>query len=107
LSERWLGNPGTTYESLCGKGAKQIGFNDLDVESASFYACEDADLTLQLHNVLRPQVKEAESLENIYQLEINVSRVLTTIEINGVALDADALRQQSNDIGKQLNELEQ
>jgi DNA polymerase I-like protein with 3'-5' exonuclease and polymerase domains len=71
-----LGVKGTSYEQLCGKGAHQIGFDEVDLERATHYACEDADFTLRLHHVLRPEVRALASLEYIYQLEILVSRVL-------------------------------
>lgn len=107
LAERWLGRTGTPYEALCGKGAKQICFDEVEVEKASFYACEDADFTMQLHHVLRPQVAAEPGLESIYLLEIKASAVLTTIEHNGVRIDAGLLAAQSQEIGKQLHELEQ
>ena len=106
LGERWLGRVGTTYEELCGKGAKQICFDELDVETASHYASEDADFTLQLHQVLRPRIQQEKGLEFTYQLEIKASRVLTVIELNGVRLDAHVLAMQSHELGKQLLELE-
>ncbi|HLU14509.1 MAG TPA: DNA polymerase I, partial [Burkholderiaceae bacterium] len=106
LGERWLGRVGTTYEELCGKGAKQIGFDELDIETAAHYACEDADFTLQLHHVLRPRVQAEEGLERTYQLEVKASRVLSIVEINGVQLDAHALAMQSHELGLHMAELE-
>lgn len=106
LAERWLGRKGIAYEDLCGKGAKQIGFDEVDVERAAVYACEDADFTFQLHNVLRPQVAADTGLEFIYTLEVQVSSVLTTIERNGVAIDGKVLQAQSNELGGKLLELE-
>lgn len=106
LGERWLGRTGTTFEALCGKGAKQICFDEVAVDVAAHYACEDADFTLQLHNVLRPQVAAAEGLEAIYLLEIKASAVLATIERNGVGIDAHALAMQSHELGQQLLSLE-
>lgn len=106
LAERWLGRKGIAYEELCGKGAKQIGFDEVDVERAAVYACEDADFTFQLHNVLRPQVAADTGLEFIYTLEVQVSSVLTTIERNGVAIDGKVLQAQSNELGGKLLELE-
>ncbi len=107
LAERWLGRIGTPYEALCGKGAKQICFDEVEVEKASFYACEDADFTMQLHRVLRPKVAAEPGLESTYLLEIKASAVLTTIEYNGVRIDAELLVKQSQEIGKQLHDLEQ
>lgn len=107
LAERWLGRTGTTYEDLCGKGAKQICFDEVEVLKASFYGCEDADFTLQLHQVLRPKLEADPGLEAIYLLEVQVSNVLTTIERNGVAIDAGLLARQSHELGQQLLALEE
>jgi len=118
LGQQWLGRTGTTYEDLCGKGAKQIGFDEVDVQKASHYACEDADFTLQLHHVLRPQITAgqvgqteqetttAAGLETIYRLEMRASAVLTTVERHGVRVDAALLMQQSHEIAQQLADLE-
>ena len=106
LCERWLGRKGVSYESLCGKGAKQIGFDEVDVEQAAFYGSEDADFTLQLHTVLRPKIAADKKLETVYQLEVQVSDVLTTIERNGVMIDAQVLARQSHELGHQLHGLE-
>ncbi|MBV6306992.1 DNA polymerase I [Candidimonas humi] len=107
LAERWLGRTGITYEELCGKGAKQIGFDEVEIDKAGYYASEDADFTLQLHKVLRPKLAAEPGLEAIYHLEIRTSAVLTTIERNGVRIDAHALAMQSHEIGRQLLQLEQ
>src|SRR5690606_39499394 len=61
LCIQWLGLTGTTYEDLCGKGARQIGFDEAALDQAAHYAAEDADFTLRLHQVLLPKV-EAESV---------------------------------------------
>ncbi len=107
LGQRWLGRTGVAYEDICGKGAKQIGFDEVAVETAAHYASEDADFTLQLHEVLRPRIAQDEGLECIYKLEVQASAVLTTIERNGVRIDAKVLGKQSHEIGQQLVELEQ
>lgn len=107
LMARWLGLEGTPYEAICGKGAKQIGFAEVAVETAAHYACEDADMTLRLHQVLRPQIQAHEGLARIYQLELEASRVLTVIERNGVAIDSALLQQQSHALGLRLVQLEQ
>ncbi len=106
LGERWLGRGGVAYEDICGKGAKQIGFDEVEVEKAAHYACEDADFTWQLHQILRPRIAAEPGLERIYQLEIRCSDVLTTIERNGVKLDAHALAMQSHELGQQMLEIE-
>ncbi len=107
LAQRYLGRTGVSYEDLCGKGAKQIGFDEVAVDKAGHYAAEDADFTLQLHQVLRPMVAADEGLERIYQLEMQVSAVLTTIERNGVKVDAAELGRQSNKLGQEMLLLEQ
>jgi len=106
LSQQWLGRTGTAYEDLCGKGAKQIGFDEVEVAQAAHYASEDADFTLQLHQVLRPKVAEHAGLDAIYRLEIEASRVLTRVERHGVRVDAALLAQQSHEIAQELLRLE-
>lgn len=107
LSQRYLGRSGLSYEDLCGKGAKQIGFDEVAVDKAGHYACEDADFTLQLHQALRPRVAADAGLEFIYQLEMQVSGVLTVIERNGVRVDAQELARQSHKLGQDMLQLEQ
>jgi len=106
LCTQWLGITGTSYEDLCGKGARQIGFDELDLERAAHYGAEDADFTLRLHHVLYPLVQAEEGFRRIYALEIRTSEVLTRIEQNGVAIDAKVLAAQSHELGQQMIELE-
>lgn len=107
LSQRWLGLKGATYESICGKGANQIGFDEVDVETATQYACEDADFTLRLHHALFPQIEGVPSLKTIYDLECKVSKVLFEIERQGVLIDVQELAKQSHGLGLQLLAIEQ
>jgi DNA polymerase-1 len=107
LAQRWLGRSGVQYEELCGKGAKQICFDEVAIDAASHYAAEDADFTLQLHNVLLPKIDTDEKLKTVYAIEMPVSRVLTVIERNGVSIDSDELARQSHVIGQELMTLEQ
>jgi DNA polymerase-1 len=106
LSHRWLGQRGVTYEQLCGKGAHQIGFAEVAVDKASHYACEDADFTARLHQMLYPQVLAEADLKRIYELEIAASEVLFIIEREGVHIDAKELNRQSHEIGEKLLDLE-
>ena len=106
LCIQWLGLTGTTYEDLCGKGARQIGFDEVALDQAAHYAAEDADFTLRLHQVLYPQVQAESGLDDTYELEIRTSEVLTRIERNGVAIDAGVLASQSHELGSQMIELE-
>ena len=89
------------------QGRKQIGFDEVAVDKAGHYAAEDADFTLQLHQVLRPMVAADEGLNRIYLLEMQVSAVLTTIERNGVKVDAAELGRQSHKLGQEMLQLEQ
>ncbi|HQC28998.1 MAG TPA: DNA polymerase I [Methylotenera sp.] len=107
LSERHLGITPISFESVAGKGAKQVGFNQVTVEVAAEYAAEDADITLQLHEAMYPIIAADSKLEFIYsQIEMPVSEILFTIERNGVLIDANMLNSQSNEIGLKLVALE-
>lgn len=107
LSERHLGIRTISFEEVAGKGAKQVGFNQVTVEVAAEYAAEDADITLQLHEAMYPQISSDEKLNFIYsQIEMPVSNILFTIERNGVLIDANMLNAQSNEIGIKLVALE-
>lgn len=107
LSERHLGIKTISFEEVAGKGAKQVGFNQVTVEVAAEYAAEDADITLQLHEAMYPQIANDEKLNYIYsQIEMPVSDILFTIERNGVLIDANMLNIQSNEIGMKLVALE-
>jgi DNA polymerase-1 len=107
LAERHLGLQTIHFEDVAGKGAKQVSFNQVTVETAAEYAAEDADITLQLHEAMYPQIARDEKLSFIYNhIEMPSSACLFTIERNGVLIDADMLRAQSNEIGAKLVELE-
>ncbi|ADQ83588.1 DNA polymerase I [Methylovorus sp. MP688] len=108
LAMRHLGVQTITYEQVAGKGAKQVSFSQVALEQASEYAAEDADVTLQLHENLYPQVAEDAKLEFVYrQIEMPVLDILFTIERNGVLIDNDMLNRQSHEIGQKLMALEQ
>jgi DNA polymerase-1 len=107
LAKRHLGLETIHFVDVAGKGAKQVSFNQVTIETASEYAAEDADITLQLHDNLHPQVAKDEKLNFIYsEIEMPSMECLYTIERNGVLIDADMLNKQSNEIGMRLVELE-
>ena len=106
LAERHLGRSGIAYEDLCGKGASQIKFNQVDVAKAAEYACEDSDQTLAVHQVLWPQLQANEKLRFVYELEIKSSESLYRIERCGVLIDAPMLARQSGELGLRLLQLE-
>jgi DNA polymerase-1 len=107
LAERHLGRSGISYEDLCGKGAHQIPFAQVDVPKAAEYSCEDSDQTLDVHRVLWPQIEADAKLKFIYELEIASSEVLYRIERNGVRIDAPTLAKQSHELGQRIFALEQ
>ncbi len=106
LADRHLGRSGITFEDLCGKGAHQIKFNQVDIAKAAEYSCEDADQTLGVHDVLWPQVQAVDKLRFIYELEIKSSESLYRIERNGVLIDGPMLARQSGELGLRLVQLE-
>jgi DNA polymerase-1 len=107
LAMRHLGAKTITYEEIAGKGAKSVGFSQVALDQASEYAAEDADITLQLHETLYPQIKQEEKLDFIYsQIEMPSMEILFSIERNGVLIDSNMLNKQSNEIGLKLMELE-
>lgn len=96
------------YDQITGKGVNRIGFDQVDIEKATQYAAEDADVTMQLHQCLYPQIENDSRLDHIYrQLEIPVLDVLFEMERNGVLLDTRLLEIQSRELGEKLLALEQ
>ncbi|MBX9960995.1 MAG: DNA polymerase I [Burkholderiaceae bacterium] len=106
LAERHLGRSGINYEDLCGKGAKQIPFSQVDIARAAEYSCEDSDQTLDVHRTLWPRLQADEKLRFIYELEIASSESLYRIERNGVLIDAPTLSNQSHELGQRMLQLE-
>jgi DNA polymerase-1 len=107
LASRHLGLATIAYEDLCGKGARQIPFAQVDIERAAVYAAEDADITLRVHHVLHPQFADQPGLSRIYhEIEIPVRSVIWQIERNGVLIDSDLLARLSHDMGQKIMALE-
>jgi DNA polymerase I len=106
LAERHVGRKGLNYEDLCGKGAHQIPFSQVDVARATEYSCEDSDMTLDVHQVLWPRLQADDKLRFIYDLEIQSSEALYRIERNGVLIDAPTLAAQSHALGQRIVQLE-
>lgn len=108
LAERVLHLKTITYEEVCGKGAAQIGFDEVALDRATEYAAEDADITLRLHRALYPKVAEDDKLRYVYErIEMPTSIVLQKMERNGVLVDAERLARQSAELGQRLLALEQ
>ena len=107
LAARHCGLATISYDAVTGKGASRISFAQVDVARAAEYAAEDADVTLRVHQVLRPQLAAEPQLESLYRdLELPVAEVLFRIERNGVLIDAATLAQQSDELGRKIMTLE-
>ncbi len=106
LAERHLGRSGISFEDLCGKGASQICFDQVDIERAAEYACEDSDMTLDVHQRLWPKLEHDNELRFIYELEISSSEALYRVERNGVLIDAPTLAKQSRELGSRIVQIE-
>jgi DNA polymerase-1 len=96
-----------SFAEVAGKGAKQICFDQVDIATATHYAAEDADITLQLHQNLAPQIAAQQGLQHVYRdIEMPSMHVLYTMERNGVLLDSALLQIQSRELGEKLIALE-
>jgi DNA polymerase-1 len=108
LAKHYLGITTIHYEEVAGKGAKQIGFQEVAIEQAGEYAAEDADITLRLHQVLSEQLQQQPRLWDLYQqIEIPLLNVLMRIEENGVLIDNAMLDQQSLELANRMIGIEQ
>ena len=105
-AQRYLGLRTITYEEVAGRGAKQIGFEQVPVETAGPYAAEEADVTLRLHQALWPELTGVPALAQLYQeCEQPLVPVLFAMEHHGVLVDREQLRLQSREFARQLQEL--
>ncbi len=107
LSSKYLGHTTISFEEIAGKGAKQLTFNQIEMEQAAPYAAEDADITLKLNQNLIPQVSEHDSLKKLLdEIELPLVPVLSRIERNGAKVDVNKLGTQSQQMAERLVELE-
>lgn len=108
LARRHLELTTIPYTDICGKGAKQIGFDQVAVAQAAEYAAEDADITLRLHESMFPRIQEDKGLQWVYeQIEMPVREVLFKMERTGILIAPDLLQKQSHTLGQKILELEQ
>ena len=106
LAKRHLGHETIPYEQVTGRGAKQIPFSQVDIETACRYAAEDADVTLRLHRVLWEKLKAEPGLRSVYEnIEMPLVPVLARMEQAGVLIDIAALKRQSNELAKRMHEI--
>ena len=107
VARLYLGRETIHYEDVAGKGAKQLTFNQVDLETAAPYAAEDADITLQLHETLVKRLSEIESLRaSTTEIEQPLVPVLLQMEETGVLIDREMLATQSSELAKKMMELE-
>ncbi len=108
LALKYLGHRTTHYEEVAGKGAKQIGFEQVPLEQAGPYAAEDADITLRLHRTLWPRLHEQPLLRRLFEeVEVPLIPVLSQMERNGVLVDVEQLRRQSEELAEKIGKIEQ
>jgi DNA polymerase-1 len=108
VSLKYLDHKTIKYEDVAGKGAKQLGFNQVPIEDAAPYAAEDADIALRLHEAMWPQLVAQPSLEKIYnEIELPLVTVLSDMEQAGVAIDTGMLAKQSKELARRILEIEQ
>ena len=107
LAERHVGRKGLSYEDLCGKGAHQISFAQVDIEKAGEYSCEDSDMTLHVHHALWPQIEAHAGLLDVYRrIEMPAAATLGRIERTGVLIDSAKLALQSQQLAERMVALE-
>ncbi|WBA81699.1 DNA polymerase I [Endozoicomonas sp. GU-1] len=108
LAEHYLNHKTIKYEDIAGKGAKQLTFNQIELEKAGPYAAEDADITLRLHLAIWEQLQAEPALMAVFrEVEMPLVDILSRIERHGALVDGVLLKQQSLEIGQRLKELEQ
>ena len=108
LAERHLGRHGLAYEDVCGKGAQQIPFAQVDLARATEYSGEDSDMTLHVHRTLWPRLAAEPRLREVYEnIEMPTSAALLAIERHGVLIDAGLLARQSAELAQRMHALEQ
>ena len=106
LALKYLGHQNIKFEDVAGKGKKQITFDQVSIEEATPYAAEDADIALQLHQKLWPELKKIPSLTKLFnEIELPLVSVLSRIERNGVLIDAQMLAKQSQELDTRMEEI--
>ena len=106
LSERYLGHTPMSYKDVCGTGKKQIPFSEVPLDVATEYAAEDADITLRLWQLFKPQLV-SEKVSTVYEtLERPLVPVIAQIEREGIKVDRDHLSRLSSDFAQSMARLE-
>ena len=107
LALKYLGMKTIHFEDVAGKGAKQLTFNQVQIEDAAPYAAEDADITLRLHHALWPKLQAEPKLASVFEeIERPLVPVLSRIERQGALISRELLAQQSTELGTRLTQLQ-
>ncbi|CED58121.1 DNA polymerase I [Moritella viscosa] len=107
LADKYLNHKTISFEEIAGKGKKQLTFNQIELEQASPYAAEDADVTLRLHNVLWAKLEAEPSLVTLFnEVELPLVSILSGVERQGVLIEKSKLDAQSVELGIRMLELE-
>ncbi|MCL1095315.1 DNA polymerase I [Shewanella kaireitica] len=107
LALKYLGHKNISFEEIAGKGAKQLTFNQIPLETAAPYAAEDADITLRLHQHLWPRLEKLPELASVFtDIELPLIDILSTIERQGVLIDSMLLGQQSEELARKIDDLQ-
>ena len=108
MAKFYLNYETTTYEEVAGKGVKQITFNQVNLESGSHYAAEDADITFRCYELLKEKLSQKPELEKVLsEIDLPMIKVLSEVEQNGALIDPEVLRIQSNNLGQRISGLEE
>ena len=108
MANHYLNLKTTTFEEVAGKGVKQLTFNKVNLDVASDYAAEDADITLQMYNTIGEHLKKQKTLQKVLKdIELPLIPVLSDMEQKGTVIDSDILNLQSKNLGQRINGLEE
>ena len=108
MANHYLNLKTTTFEEVAGKGVKQLTFNKVNLDVASDYAAEDADITLQMYNTIGEHLKKQKTLQKVLKdIELPLIPVLSDMEQKGTVIDSNILNLQSKNLGQRINGLEE
>ena len=108
MANHYLNLKTTTFEEVAGKGVKQLTFNKVNLDIASDYAAEDADITLQMYDKIGEHLKKQKTLQKVLKdIELPLITVLSDMEQKGTVIDSDILNLQSKNLGQRINGLEE
>jgi len=106
LSKLYLGHQMISYKDVTGSGKSKIDFDEVELEVARDYASEDADVAMLLRNILSPKLEEIKLVDVFGDIELKFIKVLAKIEMNGVYIDADKLKELSKEFESLLEQIE-